>query len=271
MIRAFMDSAIQGGKAAAMMSKGDSQTSASGKRRALTKQQVVAAAYGIVDAEGVQACSMRALGSALGVTAMALYGYVPSREALLNEVAARFLEGIDTHPVPGESWEDAFLRTMHAKRRACVEHPHLARLLNEPCVSAGLESYLMRLCALYLEQGMPEDIAVQTLGIADAFFAGFCLRSFQRMGDGSEKQEQSVSASAAGESVRFAAESRVPGMLTGRRDATMRIVRPNEHWKRSVREGYSERSFEAGLLVIIEGVRAGAAPDPCAWHTPLAR
>ena len=254
-----------------MASKGDSQASASGKRRALTKQQVVAAAYDIVDAEGVQACSMRALGSALGVTAMALYGYVPSREALLNEVAARFLDGIDTGSLPGESWEDAFMRTMHAKRRACVEHPHLACLLNEPCVSAGLEPSLMRLCALYLEQGMPEDIAVQMLGIADAFFAGFCLRSFQRLGGESEKQEQGASAPVADEGARFAAESRVPGMLTGRRDAPTRIVRPNEHWKRSVREGYSERSFEAGLLVIIEGVRAGAAPDPCLWRTPPSR
>ena len=35
-----------------------------------------------------------------------------------------------------------------------------------------------------------------------------------------------------------------------------------------VRAGYSERSFENGLFVIIEGIRAGAAPDPCQWRTP---
>lgn len=255
----------------AMASENDMQASASGKRRPLTKQRVIAAAYDIVDASGVQACSMRALGSALGVTAMALYGYVSSHEALLNEVAARFLEGIDTHPIPGEPWDDAFLRTMHAKRCACVEHPHLARLLNDPRVSAGLEPYMMRLCALHIEQGMPEDIAIQMIGIADAFFTGFCLRSFQRADDGVDCDERGEAATA-GDGARFSAESRVPGMLTGARSApTTRILHPNEHWRRSVREGYSERSFEAGLLVIVAGVRAGAAPDPCAWRTPAAR
>ncbi|MFR4804063.1 MAG: TetR family transcriptional regulator [Eggerthellaceae bacterium] len=66
------------------------------ERGTLTKAEVIAAAYAIIDADGVDACSMRALGSKLGVTAMAVYGYVPSREMLLNEVMARFLERVDT-------------------------------------------------------------------------------------------------------------------------------------------------------------------------------
>ena len=74
--------------------------------------------------------------------------------------------------------------------------------------------------------------------------------------------------SGAGDNARFATESRVPGMLTGRRIVSTRIVAPNDRWKRSVRAGYSERSFENGLFVIIEGIRAGAAPDPCQWRTP---
>ena len=49
------------------------------KRGTLTKAEVIATAYAIIDADGVDACSMRALGSKLGVTAMAVYGYVPSR------------------------------------------------------------------------------------------------------------------------------------------------------------------------------------------------
>ncbi|MDO4442356.1 MAG: TetR family transcriptional regulator [Slackia sp.] len=253
-----------------MAAENDVRTAASGKRRMLTKQQVIAAAYDIVDAEGVQACSMRALGSSLGVTAMALYGYVPSHEALLNEVAACFLDGIDAEPIPGEPWDDAFLRIMHAKRRACLQHPHLAHLLSEPCVSAGLEPYAMRLRALYIEQGMPEDIAVQLVGIADAFFTGFCLRSLQ-CADGDAEPELRNESAVAGRSSRFAVESRVPGMLTGKRGDSTRVAQPGGHRHRSIRESYSEQSFEAGLLVIVEGVRAGAAPDPCDWRTPIGR
>lgn len=236
-------------------------------RGTLTKQEVVAAAYALVDGQGVGACSMRALGAKLGVTAMAVYGYVPSREALLNEVAARFLDRADTRAVRGELWEDTLLRTMHSLRRACASRPHFAELLNDPCISEGLEPYMMRLRALYLAQGMPEEIAVQMLSVADAFFAGFCLRSRQRVSDG-PRGKGAAPERAAGEGARFASESRVPGMLTGKRTVTTRIVEPNERWRRTVRAGYSERAFENGLFIIIEGIRAGAAPDPCRWRTP---
>lgn len=212
---------------------------------------------------------MRALGSKLGVTAMAVYGYVPSREMLLNEVMARFLERVDTRAVRGEQWGETLLRTMHSLRKACIEHPHFAELMNNPCISDGLELYMMRLRAIYLAQGMPEEIAVQLLSIADAFFAGFCLRSSQRVEKGEEPSSLDSNAHGAGDGTRFATESRVPGMLTGHRAPTTRIVRPNERWRRTVKAGYSERSFENGLFVIIEGIRAGAAPDPCAWRTPV--
>ena len=231
--------------------------------------EVIAAAYAIIDADGVDACSMRALGSKLGVTAMAVYGYVPSREMLLNEVMARFLERVDTRAVRGEQWGETLLRTMHSLRKACVEHPYFAELMNNPCISDGLELYMMRLRAIYLAQGMPEEIAVQLLSIADAFFAGFCLRSFQRVEKGEEPPAPDPNVHGAGDGTRFATESRVPGMLTGHRAPTTRIVRPNERWRRTVKAGYSERSFENGLFVIIEGIRAGAAPDPCAWRTPV--
>lgn len=260
--------------------QGKGKPPAKRKRGTLSKQQVVAAAFALVDAEGPEACSMRALGAKLGVTAMAVYGYVPSREALLNEVVARFLESADTRALRGEPWEETLLRTMRSLRHACVRRPHFARLLNDPCISEGLEPYMMRLRAIYLEQGMPEEIAVQMLSIADAFFAGFCLRSLQRVEREKEKGERKerekptkrgvvpTPVSGAGDNARFATESRVPGMLTGRRVVSTRIVAPNDRWKRSVRAGYSERSFENGLFVIIEGIRAGAAPDPCQWRTP---
>ena len=239
------------------------------KRGTLTKAEVIATAYAIIDADGVDACSMRALGSKLGVTAMAVYGYVPSREMLLNEVMARFLERVDTRAVRGEQWGETLLRTMHSLRKACIEHPHFAELMNNPCISDGLELYMMRLRAIYLAQGMPEEIAVQLLSIADAFFAGFCLRSSQRVEKGEEPSSLDSNAHGAGDGTRFATESRVPGMLTGHRAPTTRIVRPNERWRRTVKAGYSDRSFQTGLFVIIEGIRAGAAPDPCAWRTPV--
>ena len=42
----------------------------------------------------------------------------------------------------------------------------------------------------------------------------------------------------------------------------------NERWRQTVAEGYSETSFQKGLLVIIEGIRAGMAGQPANWQTP---
>lgn len=298
------------------------------KKGTLTKAEIIAAAFAIVDESGADACSMRTLGARVGVTAMALYGYVPSREALLNEVAASFLESVDVSQRPGELWEETLMRTSHSLRRACQRHPHLANLLNHPAVGEGLEAYMMRLRSVYLAQGMPEDIAIQLVAMADALLAGYVLRSRQRLEDkrGEAKKPtrklvasvseegqganqgagvgasshvasgsavvpaaaQSEAPSGSGnpyagryathttaapapsreDAVSFAATSRVPGMLTGRAPARPTL---NDRWRKSVVAGYSDQSFDNALFVIIAGIHAGAAPDPCAWRTPAPR
>lgn len=244
------------------VAQGGANTPEKGRKKGtLTKEEVVRAALLLVNEAGPSGCSMRALGAKLGVSAMAVYGYVPSREALLNEACALFLSRIDTRSVPGEPWETTLLRTMHALRNACQQHPNVAALLNDPLVGEGLEPYMMRLRALFLAQGMPEEIAIQLVAIADSFFAGFVLRSKQRVEREKDKEQEPEST----QQTSFAAVSRVPGMLTGRRET---VARPNDRWRKSVAAGYSARSFENGLYVIIEGIRAGAAPDPCEWRTP---
>ena len=157
----------------------------------LTKEEVVREAMRLIEQEGVDACSMRNVATRVGVTAMALYSYVPSRDALLNEACVAFLSTVDARPRPGERWDDTLIRCMRALRNACMQHPRIAALTNDPAVGAGLEPYLMRLRALFLAQGMPEEIAIQLTVAADAFFAGFMLRSGQLVervhdGDGSQ-------------------------------------------------------------------------------------
>ena len=55
-------------------------------RLAFRRSRVLHAEVGLVDAEGLQELSMRRLSRELGVEAMALYRYVPSREYLLDGV-----------------------------------------------------------------------------------------------------------------------------------------------------------------------------------------
>lgn len=253
----------------------------------LTKEEVVREALRLIEEDGVEACSMRNVAKRVGVTAMALYSYVPSRDALLNEVCVAFLSAVEARPRPGERWDETLIRCMRLLRNECMQHPRIAALTNDPAVGAGLEPYLMRLRALFLAQGMPEEIAIQLTVAADAFFAGFMLRAGQlvertREGDGvqvaagrkgkSAPGDASTGSQAAGPahpadaSKRLAVTSRVPGMLTGRTHQAPPPV-PNEHWRRTTAAGYSASSFENGLLIIAEGLRACLDPYPCDWRT----
>src|SRR5260370_37217393 len=54
----------------------------------LNKQRGVAAALALIDAQGVEAFSMRALAQALGGYPTALYWHVPKRDAVVAEAVA---------------------------------------------------------------------------------------------------------------------------------------------------------------------------------------
>ena len=56
------------------------------KREGLTRERILAAALAIVDAEGLDAISMRRVGEALSVEAMSLYNHVESKAAVLDGI-----------------------------------------------------------------------------------------------------------------------------------------------------------------------------------------
>ena len=151
------------------------------KKGTLTKDEIVQCAFNLIANKGTEGCSMRALGNELGVSAMALYGYIPSRESLLNEVVERFLKTVDTRALRGERWEDTLIRTTLSLRRAFVSSPHFAELMCDPCVGPGIEPYMLELRLIYLGQGMPEDIAVQLIAITDSYLTGLALRARQNL------------------------------------------------------------------------------------------
>jgi AcrR family transcriptional regulator len=74
----------------------------------MMREDILAAALGIVRESGIRGLTMRALGQAVGVTAPTLYDYFASKEQVLdalflegtNRLQARFQEAFDTLP-PG--------------------------------------------------------------------------------------------------------------------------------------------------------------------------
>ncbi len=97
-------------------------------RKPLSADRVVEAALKLVDRHGLDALSMRRLGTALRVEAMSLYKHVPNKGALVDLVVERVLRDVVT-PAPGLAWDQRLRHVANELRRIALEHPHVFPLL----------------------------------------------------------------------------------------------------------------------------------------------
>lgn len=99
------------------------------RRPALTRERVLAAALEMIDADGVDALSMRRLGRALGRDPMRLYRFADSKEALLDGVVESVLAQLVVPQCENGDWESALRRLGHEFRALALAHPHVVPLL----------------------------------------------------------------------------------------------------------------------------------------------
>ena len=93
----------------------------------LRKENVVDGALALLDEEGLDGLTMRKLGAALGVRASALYRHFPSKEALLDAMAERLVEGLGD-PRPEGRWDERLTVLAHRFREALLSHRDGARV-----------------------------------------------------------------------------------------------------------------------------------------------
>ena len=94
-----------------------------GPKPSLSSEEVVAKALQITDRDGLGGLSMRKLADELGITAMSLYGYVPSKAELLDVMADRAYGEIALPADPAARWP---------QRLAALARQHWTLLLSHP-------------------------------------------------------------------------------------------------------------------------------------------
>ncbi|WP_280236872.1 TetR/AcrR family transcriptional regulator [Nocardia cyriacigeorgica] len=114
----------------------------------LRREQIVAAAVEILDAEGMSALSMRKLGARLDAGATSLYWYVANKDELLELVLDEFW-GMVQVPEPEQmSWREVATAFAYNLRDTMLTHPWAAGLMgNLPSIgpnSLGLSDRLRR-------------------------------------------------------------------------------------------------------------------------------
>ncbi|MBB5850857.1 TetR/AcrR family transcriptional regulator [Amycolatopsis umgeniensis] len=99
----------------------------------LSREQIVFAAIELLDADGIEAMSMRKLGVRLGVAAPSMYTHVASKDEL-TELVVDEVYGEVTLPEPGP-WRAATVRFAHDLRSVFLRHPWIGSLLGEAGVA----------------------------------------------------------------------------------------------------------------------------------------
>lgn len=111
-------------------SPGDAAPSpeAKARRPRLSREVVLTAALALVDAEGLEALSMRRLGHELGRDPMGLYRYAKNRADLLDGITELVLDQL-VIPTDGADWQEQLRSTAHDFRDLALAHPNVVPLL----------------------------------------------------------------------------------------------------------------------------------------------
>ncbi|MFF0745114.1 TetR/AcrR family transcriptional regulator [Streptomyces sp. NPDC004111] len=102
------------------------------QREQLSREQIVAEAVRLLDADGIESLSMRKLGTRLGAGATSLYRHVANKDELIELVVDEVygeLEVPDVDASPG--WRAAAVSSAYSLRAMVLRHPWIASVLGQ--------------------------------------------------------------------------------------------------------------------------------------------
>jgi len=108
-----------------------------GPKPKLTVPAITRAGVALADAEGLDAVTMRRVAAELGVSAMSLYTYVPSKA----ELADLMLDAVygELGPVRGTGWRERLEQVARANRELLQRHPWMLQIaMSRPVMGPNL-------------------------------------------------------------------------------------------------------------------------------------
>lgn len=139
----------------------------------LSRERILDCAVRLADIKGLDATSLRAIATALGVHVTSLYNYLPTKDALLDGIVEQLFSGADL-PVGELAWEDWVRRFVAAVAELARAHPGafavlLRRPVQGPGASATFEAGLAAFRGAGLDvaesYGAVKSVALAVLGV----------------------------------------------------------------------------------------------------------
>jgi AcrR family transcriptional regulator len=205
----------------------------------LSRERIVRAAIQLADADGLDAVSLRKVATALDAGPMRLYGYITSKEELLDLM----VDAVHAEIRPaGDGWRAVLRSLAETTRHAAHEHEWLADLLGGrpqlgPHALATGETVVAALGDVDLDAVMPVVAAV------NAYVIGAVRREIaeRRAERASGMDEKGWQASLGPYLVRAFATGRFPALAT--------VVRDGPHLD-------ADQTFRIGLDFLLHGIES---------------
>lgn len=143
--------------------------------RALSLESIVETSLRIADAEGLEELTIRRIAAELGVGAMTLYGYVRSKDEILDAMADHVLGGIHI-PEADPADPAAVLRAAATGFLGMMrEHPSIVQLMTSRVTMSihSMEGGLEGVLARFLEAGLTPELAVRCYSFLITYALGF--------------------------------------------------------------------------------------------------
>ena len=140
----------------------------------LSREQVVAAALELVDAEGD--FSFPKLAKSLGVSQSSIYHHVSGRAELVEMLRGAAFRAGDDALSPNAPWHEKLRDTIRRYRSGFAEHPRLAPLLASTAVeNPDILGMYDGIAAVLAEAGFRGPDTVSAIGLVDSFAMGAAL------------------------------------------------------------------------------------------------
>ncbi|HEX2905011.1 MAG TPA: TetR/AcrR family transcriptional regulator [Jatrophihabitans sp.] len=161
------------------------QEKAAAKRAPITTELLVDTAIDLIEADGLEALSMRRLADRFGIQAASVYWYVASKEHMLDLVVDRllglayenvFVQNVEQRGTEDESPEQRLRRMAVAYRAFLLAHPDSAKVVSSRLViGANLAKLIEPLLELFGQLGMDQRTAVHAGYDLLVYVQGFVL------------------------------------------------------------------------------------------------
>ncbi|TDD87994.1 TetR/AcrR family transcriptional regulator [Actinomadura darangshiensis] len=209
----------------------------------LSRERIVRAAIQLADADGLDAVSLRKVAAALDVGPMRLYGYIASKDELLDLM----VDAVHAEIRPaGDGWREVLRSLAEATRQAAHHHEWFADLIGGrpqlgPHALARMEAVLAGLGGIDVSTVMPVVAAV------DAYVIGTVRREIAE-----RRAERSTGLDKRQWQATFGPYLERT-FATGRYPALATLVREAPHLN-------ADQTFETGLDFVLDGIESRVSP-----------